>query len=88
MLRKRANYESEHEALRESVRRFCESEVSPHYARWEKRGVVDRDVWRKAGAMGFLCSTIPEEYGGPGGYFLMASVILEEQMRQGSSAPG
>lgn len=88
MLGDRANHEPEHEALRESVRRFCESEIAPHYARWEKQGVVDRDVWLKAGAMGFLCSRVPEEYGGPGGDFVMASVILEEQMRQGFSAPG
>ncbi|GGB28339.1 acyl-CoA dehydrogenase [Tistrella bauzanensis] len=88
MLAERANYGPEHDALRYSVQRFFESEIAPNYADWEKRGYVDRDVWRKAGSLGLLCSTVPEEYGGPGGDFLTASVIIEEQMRQGYSAPG
>jgi len=45
-------YQEEHEVFRQTVRRFVETEVVPHHARWEEQGVVDRDVWRKAGALG------------------------------------
>lgn len=88
MLADRPNYQAEHDQLRDSVQKFIEGEVAPQYARWEADGLVDRKVWRKAGAFGLLCSTIPEIYGGPGGDALTASVILEEQMRLGYSAPG
>ena len=38
----------------------------PFHAAWEDQGYVDREVWRKAGANGFLCMGMPEEYGGSG----------------------
>ncbi|MEQ8404257.1 MAG: acyl-CoA dehydrogenase family protein [Oceanicaulis sp.] len=50
-----------------AVRGFVEKECLPHTERWEKEGVVDRDVWTKAGDAGLLCPACPEEYGGAGG---------------------
>ena len=50
-----------------AVRGFVEKECLPHTERWEKEGVVDRDVWTKAGEAGLLCPACPEEYGGAGG---------------------
>jgi acyl-CoA dehydrogenase len=40
--------------------------------------MVDREVWRKAGAAGFLCPWLEEKYGGAGGDFLMSVVLMEE----------
>lgn len=88
MLTERPNHQPEHEILRAAVQRFFEKEVAPYYTEWEKQGFVDREIWHKAGAMGLLCSTIPEEYGGSGGDFATSTVIVEEQMRQGYAAPG
>jgi len=45
--------------FRQSARRFFERECAPHVARWDKQGVVDRDVWFKAGEAGLLCPSIP-----------------------------
>jgi len=51
----------------EAVKGFIEKECLPHGDRWEKAGVVDREVWTKAGEAGLLCPAAPEEYGGAGG---------------------
>jgi len=58
-----------------------EREVKPHQDRWREQGQVDREIWRKAGAQGFLCPWLPEEYGGPGGDFLYSTIVMEELAR-------
>lgn len=63
--------------IRETALRFMTEEVKPHYAAWEKRGYVDRALWRKAGDMGLLCTMTAEEYGGLGGSFLHAAAVLD-----------
>jgi alkylation response protein AidB-like acyl-CoA dehydrogenase len=50
----RAIFDAEHEAFRESVGTFLDKEVVPFHDQWERDGVVDRDVWAKAGAQGLL----------------------------------
>jgi acyl-CoA dehydrogenase len=52
------------EMLRDAAHRFFEAEFVPHEERWAKNLMIDRDAWNKAGAMGLLCASIPEEYGG------------------------
>jgi len=69
------------EALQDSARRFCETELAPNEARWCEQRCVDREVWFKAGQAGLLCPGIPEEYGGGGGNFLHEAVIFAEQAR-------
>ncbi|SED14202.1 acyl-CoA dehydrogenase [Rhizobiales bacterium GAS191] len=81
-------FQEEHELFRATVRRFVETEVAPHHARWEKDGVVGRDLWRKAGRAGLLLTNIPAEYGGGGADFLTSVVMIEEMMRQVYSGPG
>lgn len=80
--------DEEYVLTRETARRFFEDEVSPHYADWEKRGYIDKDIWRKAGSQGLLCSMISEEYGGIDGNFLHAMVIVEEIARSECALPG
>ena len=58
-----------------------QSEIVPHYARWEDEGVVDRAVFAKAGALGFLCPTQAEAFGGAGLDFRYAAVVAEELSR-------
>jgi alkylation response protein AidB-like acyl-CoA dehydrogenase len=61
------NSDTELEMIRTTARRFFADEVEPYYLAWEKQGHVDRDVWRKAGALGLLCPMMKEEDGGLGG---------------------
>ena len=84
----REMFSPEHDLYRDSVRRFVEAELVPHHDEWEKAGVVPREVWEAAGAMGMLCPSIPEEYGGFGGDWLYNVVVIEELARQGVSGPG
>ena len=81
----RAIFSEEHELFREQVRRFCEKEVAPHIRDWERAGTTPREFWRRCGEKGLLCTTIPEQYGGPGGDFLHACVVTEEMARVGAS---
>lgn len=84
----RTLFAEEHEVFRASARRFVEEEVQPHHTQWEKDGHVSREVWLKAGEQGLLCASIPEEYGGPGGDFLMSVILIEELARLGMTGPG
>ncbi len=78
----------EHDIFRDTVRRFIDKEIVPYHAQWESEGRVPREVWRKAGAAGLLCCTVPEEYGGAGADFLFSTVVIEELSRAGASGPG
>lgn len=81
----RTLFRSEHEDFRRSIRRFYEEEIMPQHERWEERGYVDREIWTRAGELGFLCLTVPEEYGGMGGDPLYSVALIEEQAYAGAT---
>jgi acyl-CoA dehydrogenase len=68
-------------ALRDVAGQFFEREAAPLMAKWSEQRFVDREFWVKAGSLGLLCPTVPEEYGGPGGSILHQVAITEEQSR-------
>lgn len=72
--------------LRDLARTFLEREAVPHRERWEEQHAVDRDLWRRAGAAGLLCLSVPQEHGGGGGTFAHEAVLLEERARAGVDA--
>lgn len=80
-------FSADHDIFRRAVRRFVEQEILPHHAEWEADGQVSRDLWRKAGDHGLLCSFVPEEYGGPGGDFLHTVIVIEELARVDATGP-
>jgi alkylation response protein AidB-like acyl-CoA dehydrogenase len=84
----RTLFSADHEAFRDSFRRFMDKEIAPFHAAWEEQGYVDREVWRKAGANGFLCMTMPEAFGGAGADKLYSVVQMEELSRAGWSGIG
>ena len=47
------------EAIRDSVRRFMKTEVEPVIDDYEARGVLPRELIKKAGAAGFYGSAFP-----------------------------
>ena len=81
--------EQEHEDFRAIARAFFDKEVVPFHEQWERDGIVEREVWRKAGERGLLCFDVAEEYGGAGiGDFRYNMVLAEESARAGASGPG
>jgi acyl-CoA dehydrogenase len=84
----RTLFSSDHEMFRDSTRRFIAKEITPFHSEWEKAGVVPRELWRRAGQAGLLCTNVPEEYGGPGAGFLYNVVLAEELGRAGATGPG
>ena len=84
----RSLFNSDHEAFRDAFGRFMEKEIAPFHEQWEEQGYVDRKVWQKAGASGFLCMTMPEAYGGAGADKLFSVVQMEALARGGFSGIG
>jgi len=81
-------FEYEHDQYRELCRKFYEDEVIPFHDKWEEAGQVPRELWKKAGEMGMLCVTVPEEYGGMGLDVMYSAVMWEEQSYANTSGPG
>jgi alkylation response protein AidB-like acyl-CoA dehydrogenase len=82
-------YEPIHEEFRGLCREFLAREAVPHHAAWEKAGLVDREVWRKAGSAGLLGMDVDPEYGGAGQRdFRFNAVLVEEIVRAGCSGLG
>ncbi|MCZ8379963.1 acyl-CoA dehydrogenase family protein [Mycobacterium sp. CPCC 205372] len=76
------------DALRELARSFCEKEIKPNAEKFIEQHHVDRELWIKAGELGLLCMSIPEEFGGGGGTFAHEAVLIEEQARIGDTSWG
>jgi len=78
------NFTEEQNMLREAYRKFLETEVAPNMERFREQGIVDREVFKKAGEQGFLMIWPDEQYGGMGDRdFRFEQVIIEETVRQG-----
>src|SRR5699024_7435508 len=84
----RTLFSAEHEAFRTQVRRFMTEEVTPNRERWEAQQHVDRSIWTRAGELGFLCTAIPEQYGGMGGDRLHSTILIEEAAHAADSSLG
>ena len=74
----RTAYNDEHEAFRQTVRQFVARDVNPNAATWDEAGIVPKSIWPKAGELGLLCPTVPEEYGGLGLDFGYNAIVDEE----------
>ena len=74
----------EHEAFRDTMRRFVAREITPHVNDWDEAGEFPRERYRKAAAAGLLGIGFPEEYGGTPADLLMHVVLSEEIALAGS----
>jgi alkylation response protein AidB-like acyl-CoA dehydrogenase len=78
---RRTLFEEEHELFRASTRQFLDKEVLPHHERWERVGVVDRELFTAAGAAGFLGFAAPEAHGGGGVRDFRYNLVLDEEVQ-------
>jgi long-chain-acyl-CoA dehydrogenase len=79
-------YNEDHEAFRQTVRSFLQKEGVPNVNQWESDRLVPKSFWQKAGAIGMLCPTVPEAYGGLGLDFGYNAIVDEEMSYQGVPA--
>ena len=84
----RSLFTSEHDAFRDSFLRFMQAEIAPYHAAWEQQGFVDKAVWKKAGALGFLNMSMPAEYGGADADKLFSVVQIEALSAAGFTGIG
>jgi acyl-CoA dehydrogenase len=75
---------AEHEELRATIRRWVESEVAPHVDEWDRAGEFPRELYERAGELGFLGLKYPEELGGQGGDYVHDAVWAEELAAAGA----
>jgi isovaleryl-CoA dehydrogenase len=76
---------AEHALVAQTVREFVENEVEPQALASDRAERFNLDLYRKAGALGLLGATIPEEYGGSGLDATAAVIVCEGLSR---SDPG
>ncbi|MFQ6082411.1 MAG: acyl-CoA dehydrogenase family protein [Candidatus Aminicenantia bacterium] len=69
-------------ALQQMAREFAEKEMKPVAAKYDREDEFPWEVMKKAFEVGFLASSIPEEYGG-GGLSTLDTVIVSEELAAG-----
>ncbi len=74
-------YTEEHRIFRDALKKYCADKVTPFADEWEEKGIVPKQAWKDFGAQGFLCSWLPEKYGGVGVGFEYSIITLEEIAR-------
>jgi alkylation response protein AidB-like acyl-CoA dehydrogenase len=80
----RAIFSAEQRALRETVGRFLDREITPRYRQWERDGIIPHHEFKRASALGIVGMAIDERYGGPGAAdFRFNAVVNEECHRRG-----
>jgi acyl-CoA dehydrogenase len=78
-------FETEHEELRATIRRWVETEIVPFQDEWEEAREFPRELFTRAAELGFLGLKYPERLGGQGGDQLHDAVWAEEIAAAGIS---
>ena len=78
----------EQSSIQKTARDFCEREIVPFAAEWDRTETMDRGIVTKLAEVGFLGGPLPEEYGGMGIDNISYCLIIEELGRADSSVRG
>jgi acyl-CoA dehydrogenase len=73
-------------AVADLARNFFTREVIPNLEKFTAQGHPDKQLYRRAGELGLLCMSVPEQYGGGGGTFAHEAVLFREQAVAGDSS--
>src|SRR3954453_15372868 len=68
----------EHDAFRKTARTFIEKELQPYALEWDRAGIFPREVFKKAGELGFLGINHDPKYGGSGLDYWYVTAFAEE----------
>jgi hypothetical protein len=78
----------EQQLIRQTARAFCDAEVAPHAAEWDRTETIDREIVAKLAGLGFLAAALPEEHGGLGLDLVSYALVVEEIGRADSNVRG
>ena len=78
----------EQRLIRQTARSFCDTEIAPHAAEWDRAEAVDRAIVGKLASLGFLAAALPEEHGGLGLEMVSYTLLVEELGRADSNVRG
>jgi alkylation response protein AidB-like acyl-CoA dehydrogenase len=71
----------EQQQLRNTVRKFAESEIAPHVMEWDEASTFPSELIPKLAELGLLGVIFPEQYGGAGMGYQEYAIIIEELSR-------
>jgi len=78
----------EQQLIRQTARDFCDAEITPHAAEWDRSESIDRGIVGKLASVGFLGAALPEEHGGMGLDMVSYALVVEELGRADSNVRG
>jgi alkylation response protein AidB-like acyl-CoA dehydrogenase len=78
----------EQELIRRTARDFCDAEIAPFAAQWDRAEAIDRAIIGKLAELGFLAAALPEEHGGLGLDMVSYALVVEELGRADSNVRG
>jgi acyl-CoA dehydrogenase len=73
-----------HFQIRDAIRHFVQSEITPYVAQWDEAKAIPRDLHEKAGAIGLLGLGFNETYGGTSADWRARCLSTIEIARSGS----
>ena len=74
--------------IKQTARAFCDAEIAPHAAEWDRTETIDRGIVAKLAELGFLAAALPEEHGGMGLDLVSYTLVVEEIGRADSNVRG
>jgi alkylation response protein AidB-like acyl-CoA dehydrogenase len=78
----------EQQLIRDTARDFCDVEIAPYAAEWDRTETIDRSIVGKLAEVGFLAAALPEEHGGMGLELVSYALVVEEIGRADSNVRG
>jgi alkylation response protein AidB-like acyl-CoA dehydrogenase len=79
---------AEQELIRQTAREFCDVEIAPHAAEWDRREEIDPAIVGKLADVGYLGAALPERFGGMGLDTVSYTLVVEEVGRADSNVRG
>jgi alkylation response protein AidB-like acyl-CoA dehydrogenase len=78
----------EQQLIRRTAREFCDAEIAPYAAEWDRTESVDPAIVGKLADLGFLAAALPEAHGGMGLDMVSYALVVEEIGRADSNVRG
>ena len=78
----------EQQLIQRTAREFCDAEIAPHVAQWDRAEAIDRRLVGRLAELGFLAAALPEADGGMGLDLIAYTLVVEELGRADSNIRG